>query len=406
MIREALVDNLHQRVIYPILVSGDAQKNQEIAHDRIMRLLEEIERRPLLRKAITRAFEYHDPKLQVEIAGLNFENPLGIAAGFDKDGMVPNAICALGYSHIEIGTVTPLPQMGAAQPRVFRLPEDGAMINRMGFPSEGMDFVFKKLSEDRQDPGKIWGINIGANITSVKEEKAIDDYTNAASRLINCGDYLALNISSPNTEGLRRLQDKKSLDELLKEASAVIKGRQEAIHFLYFGKNSKVPLESVRKTPLFIKIAPDLTLKQLHEILDVSVDRIDGIIATNSSIATATKNGLQSKYKEETGGISGKPLTKLALEMNRFIYLQTNGKLPLIRSGGVMTPQDYWEALTYGGASLVQLYTAFTDRATSTPNLAYYMNKSVAERMKELGVNNLKDIRGMKEEAMNYWAVR
>lgn len=406
MIRES-VDNLHHHLIYPILVSGDAQRNQEIAHDRILILLQQLEKRPLLRRTLNQVFTYHDPRLQTELAGLTFESPLGIAAGFDKNGEIPNALNSLGFSHVEIGTVTPKPQMGTAQPRVFALPEDGAMINRMGFPSEGMDFVFEKLSYDHPDNGKIWGISIGANLDSVAKSKAIDDYTNAASRLIGCTHYITLNISSPNTKGLRNLQDKRTLTELLDEVNGIIDGRRQVIRFFtQIGRQKAVSIEEIRRTPLFIKIAPDLTFKQVKQILDVSTGKIAGIIATNSTTDSSLRDKLKNDYKGEEGGISGTPLTRKALEMSRFIYEQTDGKLPIIRSGGVMTPQDYWDALTYGGASLVQLYTAFTDKKTSTPNLAYYMNRSVALKMKALGIKNLQSVRGMKKNEVLEWAVK
>lgn len=387
MIREALVDNFHHNLIYPILVSGDAQKNQEIAHDRILRLLEEIEKRPLLRKAITKAFEYSDPRLQVEVAGLNFQNPLGIAAGFDKDGIAPNAICALGYSFIEIGTIPPQPQMGESQPRVFALPKDGAMINRMAFPSKGMDFIYNKLSEDPTDPGKIRGVNIGPNACSVKKGIAVDDYITATEKFLSVADYIALNVSSPNTFGLRELQRGRELSILTREVKSKI-------------------IQHRREIPLAIKLAPDLEKQEVLNILNAIYGHADCVIVSNSTIDPSLRAQLTDKHSEEQGGISGRPLTSKALEMSHFIYEETSGKLPIIRSGGVMTPQDYWDALTCGGASLVQLYTAFTDKTTSTPNLAYYMNKFVVGRMEELGVKNLKDVRGMKEEAINSWAIR
>lgn len=397
MIREVLIDNLHHNVIYPILISGDAKRNHEIAHDRILMLLQQLEKRPRLRHVINSVFTYHDPRLQTEVAGLNFESPLGIAAGFDKDGIAPNAICTLGFSHDEKGTILPLSQIGEPQPRVFVLPEDRAIINREALPSKGMDFAYEKLSENPPDPGKIRGISAGPNNWSIKEDTAFDDYIAVTNKFLPIAHYIVLNVFCPNTPDLRKIQKREDLSILTGEIRKIVNQYQE--------KEQKLG-NPVRKIPLGVKLSPDQDKNELLDSLDAIWGNVDFVTVANSSTDPSLKAQLVSKYKDELGSTSGRPLTKKILEMSRFIYDETSGKLPIIRSGGVMTPQDYWDALTYGGASLVQLYTAFTDKTTSTPNLAYYMNRSVVGKMKALGIQDLQSVRGMKEDTVHFWAVR
>lgn len=266
---------------------------------------------------------------KVEVLGLNFKNPIGLAAGFDKDCEIYPLLEALGFSHIEVGTVTPKPQSGNPRPRIFRYAEEQALINRMGFPSKGLEHL-KKQIESLGERSSVLGINIGKN-KDTPIEKAKDDYIRCFQELEHLGDYFAVNVSSPNTPDLRKLQEKDLLQDLF------------------------LSLKSVSKLnkPILIKIAPDLSEGELDEIIEVALDcKCSGLILTNTTISRET---LKTKT-DEAGGLSGKPLKDLSLKVLQSVVQKTAGQIPLISVGGIFNREDLIERLN-NGASLVQVYT-------------------------------------------------
>ncbi len=268
--------------------------------------------------------------------GLNFANPLGMAAGYDKDGLGWRGLACLGFGHIELGTVTPLPQPGNPKPRVFRLVEDQAVINRMGFPGRGAAFLTRRLA-GRRPPGLILGINIGRNKLTPNEAAAAD-YLSLLERFAPLADYIAVNVSSPNTPGLRDLQDRQALTGLL----APLLARREEL------------AAGGRRTPVLLKLAPDLSSHGLEAALQAALDcAVDGLIISNTTLA---RPDLHSSQAGETGGLSGAPLTARNTALVRETVRRLDGRLPVIASGGVLSAEEAQQKLD-AGAVLVQLYT-------------------------------------------------
>lgn len=274
-----------------------------------------------------------DKKLERQLFGLTFKNPVGLAAGFDKDAKLYNELSNFGFGFIEIGTLTPKPQDGNPKKRLFRLKEDSAIINRMGFNNGGVEEAVERLKKNK---GVLIGGNIGKNKVTPNED-AVEDYKICFNALFDHVDYFVVNVSSPNTPNLRALQDKEPLTELLK-----------ALQVLNFQKtNSK---------PILLKIAPDLTNEQLDDIIDiVKTTKIDGVIATNTTIS---REGLQSENKKEVGGMSGKPLKSRSTEVIKYLSEKSNKAFPIIGVGGIHSAKDALEKIE-AGADLVQLYTGF-----------------------------------------------
>jgi len=285
---------------------------------------------------------YTAPLKPVQVFGLTFKNPLGLAAGYDKDGIAIKGLSALGFGHVEVGTVTPKPQSGNLKPRVFRLLEDSAVINRMGFPGKGADYVSKRLLHFvRSD--MIVGVNLGKN-EDTSLEKAANDYIELMRRFIFYADYLTINISSPNTVGLRRLQGREMLEMLLdaikKERESIVLGR---------GGNS----------PILVKLSPDLTYDELEDAVGIILDKgMDGIIATNTTIA---RERLRSSQRDESGGLSGSPLKVKSEAVLSHVVKLVNGRVPIVSVGGIMSPDDARKRLALG-ARLVQVYTGLVYR--------------------------------------------
>lgn len=293
--------------------------------------------------ALSRAvWDLKDQRLEKEVFGLKFINPVGLAAGFDKNGEVISELANMGFGFIEVGTVTPLPQPGNPKPRMFRAPEDKALINRMGFNNLGVDVVAERIAAYRKNqPAAQKGLLIGGNIGKNKvtpNEDAVSDYIKCFDRLFDVVDYFVVNVSSPNTPGLRELQEKEPLMQLLNTLQQ---------------RNNKNDITK----PILLKIAPDLTNEQLDDIVEiVRQTKIAGVIATNTTI---DKSSLSNpKLKEEAGGLSGKPLTKRSTEVIRYLADKSNRSFPIIGVGGIHSEEDALEKLD-AGASLVQLYTGF-----------------------------------------------
>lgn len=281
---------------------------------------------------------YKVPEKTVRAFGLTFKNPVGLAAGYDKDALAIRGLSTLGFGHLEVGTVTLKPQPGNPKPRVFRLPEDEAVINRMGFPGRGADYVSRQLSAvDKRST--VVGVNLGKNKDTPLEEAA-SDYIALMRIFAPLADYLAINISSPNTVGLRRLQGREMLEGLL---GAIEQERQ---------------MSRVRP-PVLVKIAPDLTDEELDDAIGVILDKgMDGVIATNTTLA---REGGRSRHQGETGGLSGSPLRVRSEAVLRQVVKLVNGRVPVVSAGGVMNPEDAKKRLALG-ASLVQVYTGLIYR--------------------------------------------
>ena len=303
------------------------------------------------------------PLLCQRVAGLVFPNPVGIAAGFDKNGEVPDALLGLGFGFVEAGTVTPRPQEGNPKPRLFRLVEDNAVINRMGFNNAGAAVVARRLAARRSRPGVV-GANIGANKDSADR---VADYAAMTRIMAPLASYLTINISSPNTPGLRALQDPAALADLL---DAVIDARGSL------------------QTRLFLKLAPDLTSTDIDAICKIALDKqLDALIVTNTTI---TRPALRSPHAGEAGGLSGEPLRALALQVLRDFRSATGGAIPLIGVGGIASADDAWERIC-AGASLIQLYSALVYQG---PGLVRQIVDGLVKRVSAEGMSSIAEAVG------------
>ena len=310
----------------------------ETVHYKVMRWLTNAYNLGIGKRYLESNFCLNHPSLQRQLFGLTFKNPVGLAAGFDKDAMFIDELACLGFGFIEIGTLTPKPQEGNEKPRLFRFPEDAAIINRMGFNNQGVDAAVTRLKQRKTTI--IIGGNIGKN-KSTPNEKAIDDYEYCFKKLFDVVDYFVINVSSPNTPNLRELQEKKPLHDLL-------------LHL------QNLNLSYPHPKPILLKIAPDLNTAQLDDVIEIVTEiRLSGIVATNTTI---DRDGLTADKQivENTGagGVSGKPLKQRSTEIIRYIAEKTKGQLPLIAVGGIFNGEDAQEKLD-AGASLVQVYTGF-----------------------------------------------
>lgn len=325
---------MYKFLIRPILFSISPER----VHHLVFKFLKFSFKIPFVSKLVSSYFCTHDSRLQRTVVGIQFPNPVGLAAGFDKDAKLVNELSCLGFGFIEIGTVTPLPQPGNPLPRMFRLPEDSALINRMGFNNEGVVEAAKRLK--KRNKHIIIGGNIGKNKTT-PNENAADDYVKCFDALYEVVDYFVVNVSSPNTPDLRSLQDKEPLTALLTRLKELA---------------STKPLVK----PILLKIAPDLSNQQLDEIIEIVMQlKIDGIIATNTTIErTHLLSDKELITSMGTGGLSGRPLRKRSTEVVKYISVKSNGKLPIIAVGGIHSAKDALEKLN-AGATLVQLYTGF-----------------------------------------------
>lgn len=321
------------QLIKSLLFEFDPEKTHYFATG-ILRRVQKIWGVP---KLIKNNFKHEHPSLEREVFGLKFKNPVGLAAGFDKNGEYIEELSNFGFGFIEVGTVTPLPQPGNEKPRMFRLPADSALINRMGFNNKGVDVLARKLESVKRD-GLIIGGNIGKNKNTPNED-AVSDYIKCFDRLFNVVDYFVVNVSSPNTPNLRDLQEKEPLKNILNTLQQ---------------RNHK---DGVSK-PILLKIAPDLTTSQLDDIVEIVLEtKIAGVIATNTTISRADLKSAD-ELKNETGGLSGKPVKDKSTEVIRYLSEKSGKAFPIIGVGGIHGAKDAQEKLD-AGASLVQVYTGF-----------------------------------------------
>ncbi len=335
--------NFYKSLIRPVLFLSDPEK----VHYRVFKWLKFLLSLPFAGSVTRRLYTVHDPSLRRTVFGIDFPNPVGLAAGFDKDGKFLHELSALGFGFIEVGTVTPLPQPGNDKPRLVRLVRDEAIINRMGFNNEGVKALAGRL-RDRPE-NLVVGGNIGKNKITPNDQ-ALSDYEMCFRELYNYVDYFAVNVSSPNTPGLRSLQEKGPLTEILSALQEINKDLS-IIHSTSGNKSRK---------PVLLKIAPDLENSQLDEIIDAVIESgIDGIIATNT---TLSRENLITPANEieaaGAGGLSGKPLTDRSTEVIRYISGKAKGRFSIIGVGGIHSPADAIEKLN-AGADLVQIYTGF-----------------------------------------------
>ena len=300
-------------------------------------------------------FQFNHPNLERVLFGIKFPNPVGLAAGLDKDAVAFDMLGYMGFGFVEIGTVTPVGQPGNPKPRAFRLKKDQALINRMGFNNNGVEEAVKNLK--RKKSKIVIGGNIGKN-KMTPNENAIDDYSIAFKALYPYVDYFAVNISSPNTPNLRELQEKEPLKKLLNTLKSI---------------NSAMP----KQKPILLKIAPDLSNEQIDDIIEIVLETgTDGIIATNTTISRENLSYPKSEIEKiGAGGLSGKPLTKRSTEIIRYIVQKTNSKIPVIGVGGIMNAEDALEKIE-AGASLIQLYTGFIYEG---PRLIKKINEKIVE---------------------------
>ncbi|WP_033075001.1 quinone-dependent dihydroorotate dehydrogenase [Sphingopyxis sp. MWB1] len=339
-------------LVRPLVHAADG----EAAHNATLAALQAL---PRARKALT------SPMLRTEVAGLCFPNPVGVAPGFDKDARAAHVLPHFGFGFVEVGTLTPLPQAGNPRPRLFRLVEDKAVINRMGFNNGGQQAAAARLRRLRQSPLAVpLGINIGANKDSADR---IADYARGAAAMAPLADYLTVNISSPNTPGLRALQDKGALEALLDGVTAAQQ-------------------DSAR--PVFLKVAPDLEPADIDDIVGVAMDK--GLAAIIISNTTIERPALASRYAGEAGGLSGAPLTGLALQRLRDFRAASGGRIALVAAGGIGSADQAWDRIC-AGASLVQLYSAMIYEG---PGLAARIARGLEERARREGFAHIADAVG------------
>ena len=307
----------------------------------------------------------NEEMLNIELLGKNFPNPIGLAAGFDKSGEVYNSLLKFGFGFIEIGTVTPLKQFGNPKPRIFRLDDDGALINRLGFNNDGIEIIKNRIKSEKKKG--VLGINIGPN-KNTKDQK--NDFCIGLKNFFDIADYITVNISSPNTEGLRDFHDQEKLEDLLLALN-------------------KIKSENKINIPLLLKISPDIKDNQISEIAVSAIKNdISGIILTNTT--NSNKDKLISDFKKEEGGLSGEPLQQISTNMIKKFYKQLNGKIPIIGVGGVNSGKSAHEKII-AGASLLQLYTGLVYKG---PSIVKDIKKELIQILKAEGLDNIKDAIG------------
>ena len=339
---------MYKKIILPVLFLIDPEK----VHNIIFSSIKILFKFPLVKFLVSKFYIIDDSRLEKSLFGIKFKNPVGLAAGFDKNAQLYEELNSFGFGFIEIGTVTPKPQSGNPKKRLFRLVEDSAIINRMGFNNVGVEEVVKNLKKNKST---LIGGNIGKNKIT-PNYLAINDYVTSFNMLFDFVDYFVVNVSSPNTPNLRDLQEKEPLTKLINSLISI-------------NRNKNKP------KPILLKIAPDLNNNQLLDIISIVKDTgLDGIIATNTTI---NRDNLKSLNKNELGGLSGKPLTSRSTEVIKFISKNSNKTIPIIGVGGINSVADALEKFD-AGADLIQIYTGFIYEG---PNLIRSINKALLNRV-------------------------
>ena len=342
-------------ILRPFLFNIDPETSHDLA-------IKSLKFNPLPSKM----FEVEDEQmLKVQLLGKNFPNPIGLAAGFDKSAEAYNSLLRLGFGFVEIGTVTPLKQFGNPKPRIFRLKDDYALINRLGFNNDGIEIIKNRIKSDGKKG--ILGVNIGPN-KETKDQK--NDFCLGLKNFFDIADYITVNISSPNTEGLRDFHDQEKLKDLLLTLN-------------------KIKKENRTDISLLLKVSPDIEDNHISEIVDVATKNdIAAIILTNTT--NSNRDNLKSEIKKEEGGLSGEPLQQISTNMIKKFYKQLNGKIPIIGVGGVNSGKSAYEKII-AGASLLQLYTSFVYKG---PSVARDIKKELIKILKAEGLKNIKEAIG------------
>jgi|TARA_B110000438_G_scaffold264806_1_gene277728 dihydroorotate dehydrogenase len=314
----------------------------------------------------SKMFKVEDEQmLEVELLGKKFPNPIGLAAGFDKSAEAYNSLLRLGFGFIEVGTVTPLKQFGNPKPRIFRLEDDQALINRLGFNNDGIEIIKERIISNRKNG--ILGVNIGPN-KETKDPK--NDFCLGLKSFSNIADYITINISSPNTEGLRDFHEQEKLVDLMLALN-------------------KIKKDNMSNIPLLLKISPDIKNNHVSDIAKIAISsKISAIILTNTT--NINKDDLRSEFKTEEGGLSGEPLNQISNDMIKSFYKELNGKIPIIGVGGVSSGKSAYDKIT-SGASLLQLYTSFVYKG---PSVAKDIKKELIQILKSEGIKSIKDAIG------------
>ena len=351
---------LYSQILRPLLFRFDSEKVHEALFP-----LGRIAELPPIQRGLAAWYGVDNPKLRTSAFGLSYANPLGLAAGFDKQCRMSRLLTALGFGHIEIGSITQQPQIGNPRPRIFRLEEDQALINRMGFPSEGFDAIAPRLKAFIEWPGRpVVGVSITKN-RQVPIEGSTQDHVQLFNKVKNLADYVVLDVSCPNTPDAQELQQRGRLVELF---SAIAQANQGQL-------------------PILVKLSPDLSFNQINEALEVALSNgIAGIIATNTSIR---RPALKSAINE-TGGLSGAPLLSRSTEVVRFVFQETKGKLPIIGVGGIFSGQHAFEMIS-AGATLVQIYTAMIYRG---PGVVKSILRDLGKLIDQAGVASVTELVG------------
>lgn len=353
---------MYKQILRPLLFKFDP----ELIHEITVEWLSRAGRLSPVLSLLKKIYGNRAADLPVEVMGIQFPTPVGLAAGLDKNACCISAFSSFGFGHLELGTVTPKPQPGNPVPRLFRIPEYQAIINRMGFNSGGIHPFLENVASTKKTVPL--GINLGKNaVTPI--EQAADDYISGLRQLYLYADYFAINISSPNTKNLRDLQSDEALDDLLER---IMRTRDELAE------------EFKRKVPVAVKIAPDVENNNIPSLAGLLVrHKVDGVIATNTTIDHSSVS--DSKHAEETGGLSGKPLRDRANEVTALLYHELQGKLPIIGVGGIFTAEDAWQRLV-AGAEMVQLYTGFIYNG---PGAVADIVNGLAQRVADAGETSL-----------------
>jgi dihydroorotate dehydrogenase len=345
----------YKTFIRPLLFRFDPEK----VHRFVLRLLQISFGIPGMAALVLKITWVNDVRLEREVFGLKFKNPVGVAAGFDKDGHLPKALASLGFGFVEVGTITPIGQPGNPKPRLFRLPADRALINRMGFNNQGMKIVARRLKKRRKSD-VILGVNLGKN-TLTPNSRAAEDYVQLFETLFDVADYFVVNVSCPNISDLHELQDQQALKNILTQLQAL---------------NRQKPSPK----PILLKVSPDLNFSQLDEVIAlVKETNIAGVVAVNTTIG---RSALQTPAGQlqtiGRGGLSGKPLQQRACEVVSYLSEKSEKAFPIIGVGGIFTSEDAWQMLQ-AGADLVQVYTGFIYEG---PLIAHRINKMILRKMK------------------------
>jgi len=369
---------LWQSIVRPVMFCLDPER----AHYVAMGAFSSINRLPGAAYLMRRRNLVKSPELESKVFGLTFQNPVGLAAGFDKDARWYNELATLGFGHVEVGTLTGKAQSGNPKPRLFRLSADRALINRMGFNNQGADLAARRLARSgRSCPDSILGVNIGKT-KIVPVESASEDYLFGFERLYAFADYFTINVSSPNTPGLRTLQNREPLIELLSALS---------------NRNRTLSEDhEIAPKPILLKIAPDLEDEQLKDIVSIAKEiPVDGIVATNTTISRDGLNTPEQRIEEiGAGGLSGEPLKRRALEVVRLLHTELAGNVPIVGVGGISDGEDAWKMIL-AGASLVQIYTGFV---YGGPSIVRDINRYLQQQTIRYKLDNIQLAVGRQEE--------